>query len=121
VSNKILITVVARGDELMRGGGPAGFGLAGQVFSESGLEDAAEVARPGFWQKLRILERAIAREFGNQVKLRIINPWSLEGLWYCTRRRIRQFPCMVIADQPLPLDTPQREIIEIIEQALSRD
>lgn len=118
---KIIVTVVARGDELVRSDGPVGFRHASQWFFEAGLEDATGAAQSSFQKRLRILHRAFTREFGNKVALQVIDPWSLQGLWFCTRHRIRSFPCLVIAQQCMPLDLSQIEVLEIVRQALGKE
>lgn len=121
MTKKTVVTVVARGDELVHGGGPAAFKYASQLFDEAGLEDAAGVTRSDFWRRLRILNRAIKREFGDRVMLRMINLWSLQGLWFCTRHHVREFPCIVIAEQHVPLDTPQEQMLEMVRLVLDRE
>lgn len=116
---RIAIKVIARGDELMHSSGPAGFRFVRQWFSEAGLEDTAGVSQPDFWKKLRILSRAVKREFGGQVAIQVIDRWSLQGLWFCARHHIRQFPCVMIAEQSVSLDVSQTEMMEMIRHALN--
>lgn len=110
-----------RGDELVRAGGPNSLQYVSQLFAETGLADATGAVQPRFQKQLRILSRALAREFGDRVAIQIVDPWSLQGLWFCARHRVRSFPCLVIAKQYVSLEISQKELLEIIRQALDEE
>lgn len=115
---QLVITIVTRGDDLEQGV-PRGFQYADQVFAEAGLRDSTgEAPSVKFWQQMRILQRALKREFGDRVVLRVLDPWTLGGLWFVTRHRVRGFPCLVIAGQRYSPDTSLSELVEVVRHVL---
>jgi hypothetical protein len=121
LSARLAVIVVTRGDELVQRG-PGGFAYVDQVFEEAGLRDATGTTEgAGFMQRLRILERALRREFGGDVVLRLLNPWTPRGFWLVVRHRLRDLPCILIAGRAVPADAPNEAIIEAVRQALQAE
>jgi hypothetical protein len=116
---RLIVTVIARGDEITQAG-TDGFILVDQVFAEANLRAGVSDGFSDFWQRMRILQRALAREFGDRVAMRLLSPWSFKGLWVCTRHRIREFPCLLIGNRPYPLDSPHQDILDAVKQALDQ-
>lgn len=115
VKEQLVIIVVTRGDEMeqtMLGG----FRLVDEVFDEAGLDIAPHTRK--FWERLRVLQRALRREFGSRVTLRVLSPWTPRGLWFTIRHRLRGFPCLVIAGRRYSLNTPPNEIVEAVRRVL---
>lgn len=116
---KLVITVVTRGDD-MGHGTPDGFHYVGEMFAEAGLRDGlGDSEADAMWQRLRVLQRGIQRELKHPVVLRIINPWTIEGLWLVVRYRLRDFPRVLIGGDAYPLDTPLDALLEAIRQNLT--
>ena len=118
MDRQFVITVVTRGDDLEQSM-PGGFAYAEQMFEEAGLRDPARDPLAGdLWRRLRILRRALQREFGNRVRVRVLSPWTPWGLWFVVRHRLRDFPCLVVAGRRYPYDTLTDDIVEVVRQAL---
>jgi hypothetical protein len=118
LDKQLTITVITRGDDLEQHV-PGGFQYVDQMFEEAGLRDTVSADQTkDFWRKLRILRRALGREFGRSVNMRVLSPWTLSGLWFIVRHRLRNFPCIVIAGRRYPFDTPPGEIVEAVRQSL---
>jgi hypothetical protein len=118
LSTQLVVTVITRGGDLAEQG-PGGFLLVDQVFDEAGLRDSASgMQTEDLRRRLRILERALRREFGSQVSMRILSPWTLRGLAFIVRHRLRDVPCLVIAGQRYPLEAPVGEVLEAVRLAL---
>lgn len=115
----LIVTVVTRGDDLEHHV-PIGFHYVDQMFEEAGLHDAlsADPSR-NFWQTLRTFQRNLHREFGQRVRLRVLNLWSPEGLWVVFRYRVREFPCVLIAGQHYTVDASLEQLLEAVRQALT--
>jgi hypothetical protein len=121
VGTRLVITLVARGDDLVHAV-PVGFRLVDEVFAEAGLRDPVSAAQTGAQAaRLRILVRAIGREYRGRVALRVVELWTLPGLWLAVRYRLREFPCLLIAGHVYPIDTPVEAVIEALRQALAAD
>lgn len=113
-----VITIVLGGSDLAQQA-PGGFRYVKEMYEEAGLrEEADAVQGDAFWRRMRILARALRREFGEQVALRAINPWTPGGLLFVVRHRVRQFPCLVIAGQQYAPDAPLDDLVEAVRDAL---
>jgi hypothetical protein len=118
LSTQLVVTVITHGGDLEQHG-PGGFLYVDQVFEEAGLRDATDALQAeDFRRRLRILERALRREFGSRVSMRALSPWTLRGLWFIVRHRLRDFPCLVIAGQRYPLEASVGEVAEAVRLAL---
>jgi hypothetical protein len=118
VAESLTILVVTRGDDLQPHL-PGGLRYVDQMFAEAGMRDSLDEEEASkFWRQLRILRRALYREFGNRVRMQAVNPWTPRGLWCVARYRLRAFPCLLIGGVPHPVDAPVNEIIESVRQVL---
>jgi len=118
LSVQLVLTVITQSGDLDQHG-PGGFLFVDQVFEEAGLRDSTGATQTeDFQRRLRILQRALRREFGNRVSMSILNPWTLRGLWFITRHRLRGFPCLAIAGQRYPIETSVGEVVEAARLAL---
>lgn len=114
----LVITLILKGDEGFPTG-TRGVGYVSQVFSEAGMQDHYDnKASDQFWQRIRILNRNLQREFGDKVTLAMLNPWTPRGLWFVMRHRVRQFPVLVIKGQCYPIDSSTNELIDIVHNYL---
>ncbi len=114
-----MVTIIASGHDLV-GYGPRGLWFVDEVLDEANLRAEKAAQLDVFARRVRVLGRALQREFGGRVKLRLLNPWTLGGLWFVVRHRVRTFPCVVIDRQSYELETSLEELVEAIRQALSR-
>lgn len=118
MSRPLVITVVTHGDDLEQHV-PAGFLYVDQMYEEAGLRDSISANQvDSFWRRLRIFRRALAKEFGDAVKLRVLNPWTPEGLWFVFRHRLREFPVVVIGNKPYPSDSQLDILLEAVRQGI---
>jgi hypothetical protein len=118
LKQQLVITVLIRGDEDLAIG-TRGTGYVDQVFSEAGLINGLDGEKvSSFWQRLRVLHRALEREFGDRVIVQILNPWTLRGWWFAIRHHVREFPSLVVEGQSYPSDISVTEIIKIVKKAL---
>jgi hypothetical protein len=107
---------VTRGDDLEHNF-PAGFMMVDEMYAEAGLRDPITAEQSAsIWKQVRIFQRALQREFGGAVRLRILNPWTPEGLWFVVRHRLREFPLVVIGKQRYPLDTSLETLLEAVRR-----
>jgi hypothetical protein len=120
VGIELVVTIVVRGNDLDLQA-PGGFRYVSEVFEEAGLRDLTDAGPPfTFWQRVRILRRALEREFGGRVAIRILNLWTPRGLVFCARHRLREFPCLVIGGHCHPLGMPLSEFVGAVGQALEQ-
>lgn len=118
MSAQLVVTAITRGGDLVQHG-PGGFPYVDQVFEEAGLRDSADAPQAeDFRRRLRILQRALRREFGSRVSMVVLSPWTLRGLVFIVRYRLRDFPCLVIAGQRYPLEASVGEVVEAVRLAL---
>lgn len=74
---------------------PIGFGYVGEIFEQAGLRDSLTIAQsPDAWL-VRSL-RHLATRFPRRIRVRWIDLWSLPGLLFAIRYRIRSYPTVVI-------------------------
>lgn len=119
MSGPLVITVLTHGDDLEQHV-PVGFVYVDQMYEEAGLRDPVSAEQTGsMWRWLRIFRRALGREFGGQVRLRVMSPWTPGGLWFSFRHRLREFPVVVIGQRPYPIDTRLDELVEAVRRCLS--
>ncbi len=112
--SRLMITFITRGDDLEQHV-PGGFGFVDEVFAEAGLRDPISAEHSdSLSRRLRIVQRALAREFRGKIELRVVNPWSPGGLWLMVRHRLRDFPCMLIDGRSYAVEMPVEELIEIV-------
>jgi hypothetical protein len=89
------------------------------MFEEAGLRDPlSEDASHQFWSKLRTVRRGLRSEFADRVKWRVLSQWTPVGLWISVRCRVREFPCLIIAGRPYPVDTPLDTLVDAVRQTL---
>lgn len=89
------------------------------MYAEAGLRDAISVGQADMLGKqVRILRRALQQEFSGQVRLRLMNPWTPEGLWFAIRNRLREFPVILVGRQRFPLETPLETLLEAVRSQL---
>lgn len=118
MSAGLVILIITSGHELEQHT-PGGFGYVNEIFTEAGLGESAEKAKVNkFRQRLRVFQRALKREFEGRVVMRVINPWTPQGLWTVVRYRIRDFPCLLIAGHCYPLDAPLNDLMAAVREAL---
>lgn len=119
MDQQLAVTVLIRGDEDLAIG-TRGTGYVDQILSEAGLRDGLNNGEKvsSFWQRLRVLHRALEREFGDRVIVQILNPWTLRGWWFAIRHRVQEFPSLVVEGQSYPPDISVNEMIEIVKKAL---
>ena len=115
---QLVVAVITHGGDLEQHG-PGGFLYVDQVFEEAGLRNSTGATQTEeFQRRLRILQRTLRREFGNRVSMHILNPWTLRGLRFIVRHRLRDFPCLAIAGQRYPMETSVGEVVEAVRLAL---
>jgi hypothetical protein len=121
MASPLIITIVTRGDDLEHHV-PRGFGMVDEMFAEAGFRDTISTQHSdSLLKRLRIVQRALAREFRDGIRVRLINPWTPAGMWLVFRRRLRDFPCILIGDRSYAVNTPVEEIIEAARLALNTD
>lgn len=119
MSTRLVVTVVTSSGDLILHG-PGGFRYVDEVFDEAGLRESTDVSEAeAFQQRLRVLQRALRREFGSRVGMRVISPWTLNGMVFVVRHRLRDFPCLVIGGQRYSLEATVDEVVEAVRLALA--
>lgn len=90
----IHITVFAPVDDLAQSS-PRGFVFTDGVFTEARLKDPVSASHRSSAQLQRTLGYLL-RRYPGRLKVRWINPWSLNGLLFSLRYRIRTFPSVIL-------------------------
>src|SRR5574341_1410126 len=117
----LVITFVMRGDDLEHHV-PGGFGMVDEMFAEAGLRDSISAQQSdSLLKRLRIIQRALVREFRDQIRVRAVNPWTPVGLWLVFRRCLRNFPCILIGERSYAVETPVEELLEAARLILNTD
>ena len=121
MASRLVITIVTRGDDLEQHA-PRGFGMVDEMFAEAGLRDSISAQHSdSLLKRMRIIQRALVREFKDRIQVRLVNPWTPAGLWLVFRRRLRDFPCILIGERSYAISTPVEEIIEAARLVLNMD
>lgn len=116
MSKPLVITIMTRGDDLGQHV-PGGFAIVDEMYAEAGLRDSITAGQSSsIWKQVRIFQRALQKEFGGRVRLRILSPWTPDGLWFVVRHRLREFPVVVIGAQRYPLDSGLETLLEAVRQ-----
>ncbi len=103
----VAITVFASPDDIAHSS-PRGFSFVDGVFKEARLKDSISVSQSGAAGLQRDLGYLL-RRYPGRLRVEWINPWSLSGLVYSLRYRLRGFPVVL-------LRTKTKQIILVGEQ-----
>ena len=71
--------------------------MAADFFAQAHLKDEV-TARHDLHSAVRRAVVYLQHRFPGRLRVRWIDPWSLSGLWFCWRHRVRHIPCLVLPD-----------------------
>jgi len=100
---------------------PGGFIFADEVFSEASLQDSISAAQKAIPELDKTLSYLVKR-FPRRIRVRRVSLWSLGGLWFAFRFRLRHYP-VVIVNQSIVLqgeDLKPKALIDRIGDLLSK-
>ncbi|UCH58387.1 MAG: hypothetical protein JSV61_09200 [Anaerolineales bacterium] len=110
----IHIIVFAPVDDLVQSS-PRGFAFTDGYFSEARLKDPVSATHSNIVQLQRTLGY-LQRRYPKRIKLSWVNPWSLNGLLFSLRYRIRSFPTVILQSQLKQVILSGDEITQISER-----
>lgn len=107
-----LIIITQHGGQYQ--GVPGGVGYVDEMIREADLPTASPPpADDETW--LSVSLAAVKRRFGRQVRVRLINPMSLYGLYLSIRFRFKDYPAVITPDGRLFVQPSTEDLIRIIE------
>lgn len=93
---------------------PGGMGYVDEMIREAGLSpDTTPADENEAW--LHACLKALNRRFGRRVRVRLVNPMSLAGLYLSLRFRFRGYPAVITPDGRALVSPSPEQLFEVLE------
>lgn len=107
----VLLIVTPLGDQVHSV--PGGVGYVDEMLREAGLStEARPKTNDETWLPACLSE--LNRRFGHAVRVRLVNPMSLQGLYLSIRYRFRGYPAVIMPDGQVLVQPSIEELIRTL-------
>jgi hypothetical protein len=110
-----LIIITQFGDQFQNV--PGGVGYVDEIIREAGLPTDAPI-KPDDEAWLYACLNALDRRFGHDLRVRLVNPMSLYGLYLALRFRFRGYPTVITPRGRVLVQPAIEELVRIIEDII---